>query len=57
MIVELGVGILAICAVGCTVHWHRRRMRGKREQAERDRMREEQLEKLKRLKRKFEEEK
>ncbi len=54
MIVELGVGILAICAAGYAVHWHRRR---KREQAERDRMRGEQLRKLKRIKRKFEEEK
>ena len=54
MIVELGVGILAIGTAWYTIHWHRRR---KREQAERDRMREEQLEKLKQLKRKFEEEK
>ena len=57
MIVELGVGVLAICAAGYAVHWHRRRAKEKREQAEQDRAREGQLKKLKRLKRKVEEEK
>ncbi|GAI03669.1 unnamed protein product [marine sediment metagenome] len=57
MIVELGVGILAICAVGYTVHLYRRRTRGKREQAEQDKMREKQLKMLKKIKKKFEEEK
>ena len=54
MIVELGVGVLAICAVGCTVHLYRRRVKGKREQAEWDRIREGQLKKLKLLKKKIE---
>ncbi len=50
MIVELGVGILAICAVGYAVRRYRRRAKWAK-------IREEQLGKLKRIKRKFEEEK
>lgn len=50
MIVEFGVGILAICAAGYAVRRYRRR-------AKWTKIREEQLRKLKRLKRKFEEEK
>jgi len=48
MIVELGVGVLAICAAGYAVHWHRRAKWAK--------IREAQLENLKKIKRKFEEE-
>lgn len=54
MMVEIVVGLLAICAAGYAVHWHRKRVKDKREQAEWDKMREEQLEKLKFLKEKGE---
>ena len=50
MIVEIVVGLLAICAAGYAVHWHRRRAKWAK-------IREGQLRRLKRLKRKFEEEK
>ncbi len=53
MIVELGVGILAVgalVAVGYTVHQHKKRAKWVK-------IREGQLRRLKKLKRKFEEEK
>ena len=50
MIVELGVGLLAIGALGYTIHWQRERMKLVR-------IREKQMKRLKRLKKKFEREK
>ena len=47
MIVELGVGIFAIGAVGYAIYWQRRQARWAK-------MREEQLRRLKWLKKKFE---
>ena len=44
MIVELGVGILAIGALGYSIHWYRKRMKWAR-------IRKEQVQKLKLLKR------
>ena len=46
MIVEFGVVILAICAVGYAVHWYRERVKWAR-------IHEEQLRRLEWLKRKF----
>ena len=47
MIVELGVGLLAIGAVGYAIHWQR-------ERAKMDRLREEGLSRIKLLKEKIE---
>ncbi len=50
VVVELGVGIVAIGALGYTIHWQRKRMKLVR-------TREKQIERLKRLKRTLEREK
>jgi len=50
MIVELGVGLLAVGALGYTIHWQRKRMKWVR-------AREKQMKRLKWLKRKFERDK
>ncbi len=50
VVVELGVGIVAIGALGYTIHWQRERMKLVR-------TREKQIERLKRLKRTLEREK
>ena len=50
MIVELGVGLLAIGALGYTIHWQRKRMKWMR-------AREKQIKRLKWLKRNLEREK
>lgn len=42
MIVELGVGFLAVCAVGYAIHWHKERVKWAR-------LRGEWLERLKKL--------
>ncbi|MBA7502310.1 hypothetical protein ES706_00894 [subsurface metagenome] len=52
MIVELGVGLLAIGALGYTIHWQRKRM--KMERIKLVRTREKQIKRLKRLKRELE---
>lgn len=50
VVVELGVGIVAIGALGYTIHWQRKRMKWVRAH-------EKQIERLKRLKRTLEREK
>jgi len=50
VVVELGVGIVAIGALGYTIHWQRKRMKLVK-------IREKQIKRLKRLKRTLEREK
>ncbi len=56
MIIELGVGLIALGALGYTIHWQMKRMKLVRERMKLVRAHEKQMERLKSLKKEFERE-